>query len=103
MTETCPKCGLPDDICVCKTIAREGQKIEVTTSERRFGKVVTLVKGLDDKEVDIDDLESKLKSNLACGGTSKDGMIELQGDHRRRIKDVLTDLGFDEESIEVNR
>jgi translation initiation factor 1 len=101
MTENCPKCGLPKDICVCKSIAREGQKIEVRISERSFGKEVTVVEGLDDKEVDIDDLETKLKSKLACGGTSKDGSIELQGNHLRRIKDVLTDLGFDEESIEV--
>ncbi|MDY6777181.1 MAG: stress response translation initiation inhibitor YciH, partial [Candidatus Nanohaloarchaea archaeon] len=71
-------------------------------SDRNLGKVMTVIEGLDDKEVDIDDLESKLKSKLACGGTSKDGTIELQGDHRRRIKDVLSDLGFDEESIEVD-
>jgi translation initiation factor 1 len=102
MTETCPKCGLPKDICVCKSIAREGQKIEVSITERSFGKKVTVVGGLDDKEVDIDDLETKLKSKLACGGTSKDGTIELQGDHRRRIKDVLQDLGFEEEAIEVD-
>lgn len=101
MTETCPKCGLPKDICVCKTIAREEQNIKVRTSERRFGKVVTIVEGLDDQDVDISDLESKLKSKLACGGTSKDGKIELQGDHMRRIKEVLTKLGFEEESIDV--
>ncbi len=102
MTDTCPKCGLPKDICVCKSIAREEQKIEVKTSTRRFGKVMTVVSGLDDQDVDIGDLESKLKSKLACGGTSKDGTIELQGDHMRRIKDVLTDLGFEEDSIEVH-
>jgi len=101
MTETCPKCGLPKDICVCKTIAREEQNIKVRTSTRRFGKVVTVIEGLDDQDVDIGDLESKLKSKLACGGTSKNGTIELQGDHMRRIKDVLTGLGFEEESIEV--
>ncbi|MCJ7429281.1 MAG: translation initiation factor [Candidatus Nanohaloarchaeota archaeon QJJ-5] len=101
MTETCPKCGLPKDICVCKSIAREGQKIEVSLSERSFGKKMTVIKGLDDKEVDISDLETKLKSKLACGGTAKDGVIELQGDHTRRIEDVLVDLGFEEESIEV--
>ncbi len=101
MTETCPKCGLPDDICVCKTIAREEQKIEIRTSTRRFGKIVTVVDGLDDQDVDIEDLESKLKSKMACGGTSKNGTIELQGDHMRRIKGVLVELGFDEDLIEV--
>lgn len=101
MTETCQKCGLSKDICVCKTIAREGQKIEVKTSERRFGKVMTVISGLDDQDLDVGDLESKLKSKLACGGTSKDGKIELQGDHMRRIEDVLVELGFDREAIEV--
>jgi len=103
MTETCPKCGLPKDICVCKSIAREEQKIEVSVDERRFGKEVTIVKGFDDKDVDIDDLETKLKSKLACGGTSKNGAIELQGNHLRRITDVLAGLGFEEDSIEVHK
>ncbi|MCJ7478867.1 MAG: stress response translation initiation inhibitor YciH [Candidatus Nanohaloarchaeota archaeon QJJ-7] len=102
MTETCPNCGLPEDLCVCKDIAREEQQIEVSVSERRFGKKVTLVKGFDDEEVDIDDLETDLKKNLACGGTVKEGVIELQGDHRRRIKDVLEDLGFEKDAIEVH-
>ncbi len=101
MTDNCPKCGLPKDICVCKTIAREEQKIEVRISTRRFGKEVTVVDGLDDQDLDIRDLESKLKSKLACGGTSKDGTIELQGNHMRRIKDVLVSLGFEEDLIEV--
>ncbi len=101
MTETCPKCGLPEDLCVCSDIAREDQQIEVSVSERRFGKKVTIVQGFDDEEVDISDLETKLKKKLACGGTHKDGKIELQGDHRRRMKDVLEEFGFDPESIEV--
>ncbi len=101
MTETCPKCGLPKDLCVCKDIAREEQQIEVTISERRWGKQVTVITGFDDEEADISDLETKLKKKLACGGTHKDGQIELQGDHRHRIKDVLEELGFDPDQIEV--
>lgn len=102
MTDTCPKCGLPTELCVCKDIAREEQHIEVTVSERRWGKMMTVVTGFDDDEVDIGDLETKLKKKLACGGTHKDGQIELQGDHRHRIKDVLVDLGFDADMIEVS-
>ncbi|MDY6774304.1 MAG: stress response translation initiation inhibitor YciH [Candidatus Nanohaloarchaea archaeon] len=102
MTETCPNCGLPQDLCVCKDIAREEQQIEVSVSERRFGKEVTILEGFDDEEVDIDDLETKLKKKLACGGTIKDGRIELQGDHRRRIEDVLEELGFEKDAIEVH-
>lgn len=102
MAENCPKCGLPQELCVCKDIARESQQIEVSVSERRFGKMMTIVEGFDDDEVDIGDLETKLKKQLACGGTNKDGKIELQGDHRHRIKDVLEDLGFEPDAIEVH-
>lgn len=100
MTDTCQKCGLPQDLCVCQDMAREDQQIKVTISERRWNKKMTVVKGFDD-DVDISDLETKLKKALACGGTHKDGQIELQGDHTRRIKDVLEDLGFDPQSVEV--
>ncbi|MEJ2267945.1 MAG: stress response translation initiation inhibitor YciH, partial [Nanoarchaeota archaeon] len=38
-------------------------------------------------------------NELACGGTYKGNSIELQGDHRNKIKEILVKLGFDEESI----
>lgn len=101
MTDTCPKCGLPDDLCVCQDMAREDQHIKVSLSERRWGKMMTIVEGFDN-DVDISELETKLKKKLACGGTHKDGKIELQGDHTRRIKEVLEGFGFDPQSIEVN-
>lgn len=49
------------------------------------------------------DIASKLKKKLACGGTYKEGRIELQGDHIRRIKDLLVELGFPESKINVKR
>ncbi len=103
MAENCPKCGLPQELCVCKDIAREDQQITVSISERRWQKKMTVVEGFDDDEVDIGDLETKLKKQLACGGTSKDGKIMLQGDHRHRIRDVLEDLGFSGDAIEVQQ
>ena len=96
----CPKCGLPQEICVCKTIAREAQIIEVSISKRRFGKEVTVISGLS-KDVDVKELASQLKSKLACGGTAKDGVIELQGNHKRNIKDALVKLGFEENQIKI--
>ncbi|HLD33105.1 MAG TPA: translation initiation factor [Candidatus Nanoarchaeia archaeon] len=100
MSEICPNCGLPKDLCVCETIARESQKIEVSTERRKFGKVYTIIRGVE-KGVDIDDLAKKLKMKFACGGTIKGSQIELQGDHKQRAKQVLMDLGFPEETIEV--
>jgi translation initiation factor 1 len=100
MSETCPKCGMPQDLCVCDSIAREDQQITVKIDSRSYNKEMTVVTGLDE-ESDIKDLESTLKTKLACGGTHKDGQIELQGDHRRRIVDILEDEGFSRSNIEV--
>jgi len=69
--------------------------------KRKFGKFVTIIEGLDEKQVSIKDLAKKLKSELACGGTSKDGRIELQGRHKYRVKDVLVELGFSHEMIDM--
>ena len=60
-----------------------------------------MVHGINSKEVDIREIGKKLKSKLACGGTVKDGNIELQGDHKSRMKKALVELGFPEETIEV--
>jgi len=96
----CNQCGLPQDLCVCETIAREQQKITVKIEKRKFGKKYTIVTGVT-KEVNIDELVKKLKSKFACGGTAKKGLIALQGDHKNRIKAVLVDFGFPEEMIDV--
>ncbi|MGC9309284.1 MAG: stress response translation initiation inhibitor YciH [Candidatus Nanoarchaeia archaeon] len=93
----CPKCGLPLEACVCKEIAKTQQEIEVRTEKRIFGKVITLVKGLQD--VDIKDIAKQLKSKLACGGTVKNKVIELQGEHRKKVKPLLVEMGFEESQI----
>jgi len=97
--DICPKCGLPLPACVCKEIAKTEQRIKIETDKRRYGKIITLVTGLS-KEVDMKDLAKKLKSELACGGTIKNNIIELQGDHRKKVKPVLVKLGFPEDTIE---
>lgn len=102
MVDVCNQCGLPADLCVCETIAREQQKIIVTVEKRKFGKNYTIIKGFK-SEVNIDDIFRKLKSKFACGGTSKNGQVELQGNHKARTKAVLVELGFPEETIEIQR
>jgi len=71
----------------------------VTTDKKRYGKVVTVVTGFEN-DIDVKKIAKALKNELACGGTYKDQMIELQGDHVKRIKPLLVTLGFDESSIE---
>ena len=45
-------------------------------------------------DLDIDVLITKLKKKCASGGTIKDGKIELQGDHRTKVKETLEEMGF---------
>lgn len=97
----CPKCGLPKELCICETIAKEAQKITVSLTQKAFGKNMTIVKGIDSSKIDIRQLLKKLKSKLACGGTYKNEEIELQGDHRKRVKEILVKEGFPEGIIEV--
>jgi len=96
--DICPKCGLPLQACVCEEIAKEEQRIHIRTEKKRFGKIVTMVSGI--QGMDLKPLAKKLKQELACGGTVKDNVIELQGDHRKSAKKALVKLGFTEDSIE---
>lgn len=102
MTNICPKCGLPSELCICETIAKEGQHIQIKTEKRKFGKLITVIHGINHKEIDLKDLAKKLKSKFACGGTIKENMIELQGDHKNRVKEELIKLGFAAETISVS-
>jgi translation initiation factor 1 len=47
-------------------------------------------------------ISKELKRKLACGGTFKNGKIELQGNHKERVKQLMVSLGFDENLIEVS-
>ena len=96
--EICPKCGLPVPACVCGEIAKTQQQITVTTEKRRFGKVNTMISGFDDG-VDIKDIARQLKMKRACGGTVKNNIIELQGNHKGNIKSILVSMGFSEDQI----
>ncbi|HVL49511.1 MAG TPA: translation initiation factor [Candidatus Thermoplasmatota archaeon] len=97
MALMCDVCGLPKEICVCEEIAREQQEITIYTVARRYGKMVTIVDGIDSGDIDITSLCSELKAACACGGTEKGGKIELQGDHKQRVKQVLERMGFNAE------
>jgi len=101
MTEICPKCGLVKELCVCETIAKESQLIKVFLERKKFKKFYTIIEGIDQKEIDIRELTKKLKSQFACGGTAKEGKIELQGDHKNKVKDILVKLGFPPDTIDI--
>lgn len=96
--DICPRCGLPMQACVCEDIAKSEQKIRVSTVSRRYGKITTLVSGFD-KAIDIKATTKALKEALACGGTVKDGVVELMGNHKKQVRPILVRLGFSNESI----
>jgi translation initiation factor 1 len=100
MSDINPNSGIEDELDFSDSLARAEQKITVKIDTRSYNKEMTVVEGFGD-DIDLDELSSSLKSQLACGGTAKDGQIELQGDHTRRIKEVLAEEGFDEDNIEV--
>ena len=100
LSEVCPICGLPKELCICGTIAKEEAKIKVFTVKRRFGKTVTIIEGIEEK-ANPKELAKKLKTKLACGGTYKNRKIELRGDHSKKVKELLIEAGFPEEKIEV--
>lgn len=101
MVEIDPLTGLPKELGVWENIAKENQEIKLFTIKKKFGKVNTVVEGLDEKQIDIKDLGKKLKNILACGGTAKEGKIELQGNHKHKVKQELVKLGYPEETINV--
>ncbi len=92
--EVCPKCGLPKDLCICKEIAKEQQMVKVLTVKRRFGKITTVIEGINEKEVDLKELSKELKSRCACGGTVKAGCVELQGNQEELVKKTLREMGY---------
>ena len=92
--QICDKCGLPTDLCICKEIAKEQQLVKVFTLTRKFGKIVTVIEGINGKEVDLKALSKELKSKFACGGTIKDGGIRLQGDKKELAKKTLREMGY---------
>jgi len=97
--EICPTCGLPKSLCVCKVIEREAKIVKIYTVMRKFKKSITIVEGIDEKSGKS--VSKELKRKLACGGTFKEGRIELQGNHKSRVKDLLVKMGYEGDQIEV--
>lgn len=69
--------------------------------KRKWGRDVTIIEGIDEKSINLKELSGRLKSKLACGGTDKDGRIELQGDHRERAAEILVESGFPSDNIDI--
>ena len=94
----CPRCSKPVDSCTCNA-AKPGPlgdgnvRVGRETAGRK-GSGVTTIKGLPLDQTALEDLARKLKARCGSGGTLKDGVIELQGEHRDTILAELLKLGF---------
>ncbi|MFX1250983.1 MAG: stress response translation initiation inhibitor YciH [Promethearchaeota archaeon] len=99
----CNLCGNPIELCQCNIVRQELQEnIKILVDRRKWGRAVTIIQGLDEREISLPKLAKRLKNKLACGGTVKDGNIELQGEHMFDVRDLLIEQGFSKESIEID-
>jgi translation initiation factor 1 len=90
----CATCGLPKELCVCEDLGRETTLLIVDLDTRRYGKAVTVVRGLESRPDEAEKLARDLKKGLATGGSGKGGLIVLQGDHRKDVVRVLQQKGY---------
>jgi translation initiation factor 1 len=95
----CPTCRLPLAQCTCKTAAAAPPptdgivRVSLDTKGRK-GKGVTVVKGVPLDATALTQLGKQLKANCGSGGTVKDGVIEVQGDHRDTVVAALQKQGY---------
>ncbi|HEV8610209.1 MAG TPA: hypothetical protein VGS98_09100 [Thermoanaerobaculia bacterium] len=106
----CPKCGWPQTDCRCSSsLAASGEpvpgkiKVNISVEKRGSGKVVTMIDGLPANRAFLDDLARELKKSCGTGGRVR-GLIpeggqippsvEIQGDHRERLRDLLARKGW---------
>ncbi len=94
----CARCEKPVAACVCareRAPSGDGVVRVGRETQGRKGKGVTTVSGLDLGDSDLAELAKRLKRLCGSGGTVRDGVIELQGDHRDRIVAALRAEGRD--------
>lgn len=90
----CPACRQPVAACTCRgsAVARPAGDGKVRVSREtqgRGGKVVTLVRGLPLDAAALDALGKRLRTACGSGGTTRDGVLEVQGDHVARVLALL--------------
>ena len=98
----CPGCQRQKDQCVCRDRSRSrsgsGSETDSVTVSRetkgRKGAGVTLIKGLPLADAVIKKLAKTLKTKCGVGGAVKNGVIELQGEHREKVCSLLEEAGF---------
>lgn len=98
----CPGCQRPVASCVCKTAKAEAARTQARggairvgrETQGRKGKGVTVITGLPLTGDALEALATQLKKRCGSGGTVRDGVVEIQGDHRETLVAELGRLGW---------
>ncbi|MHA1931908.1 MAG: stress response translation initiation inhibitor YciH [Promethearchaeota archaeon] len=99
----CPLCSFPKELCICESLSADEQQIIISNDRRKWGRVVTVISFVGNFDVNLKNILTKAKKKCASGGTVRDNEVELQGDHRFKMKKLLIDLGFPEENILIKQ
>lgn len=96
---TCPRCGWPADDCRCSTSLEQPVPERITARLRiekagRKGKTVTVVESLPRNSAFLKELAGELKRACGSGGTVVEDRVEIQGDHRERLRALLAAKGW---------
>jgi translation initiation factor 1 len=96
----CPRCRKPDSKCRCaedlkRNAIPQGDGVVRVRREVRNGKTLTVVLGLPMRDAELQEFGRKLKQACGSGGTTKDGQIEIQGDHRDKLVATLRAAGHE--------
>src|SRR5262245_9240807 len=97
---TCERCGQSLKQCKCprdasgELLLPKNQPARVSRERRGGGKMITIISGLDPRASDLPAMLKQFKANFGAGGTIRDDCIELQGDHRDKLVEILRQLGY---------
>lgn len=86
--------ALPEELDPISDLSLEGARFSLKLESRRYGKNVTVVRVEGWPKDEVKALATDLKTLIGTGGTAHEDTVELQGDHRRRVKDFLTAKGY---------
>ena len=97
----CPRCGWPAESCHCAdSLSAPRETVPAKITARLWvenagpGKKVTVIDGLPKNSEFLSALAKELKKSCGTGGKAGDGSVELQGDQRERLQDLLSRKGW---------